>query len=171
MNGKYFIFSIFLIASVIILSAGAVAQDMAAEIKSLKGIEGVGVVIEEIDPEAQKDGLKRENLSDIVSQSLSGAGIKVLSGTQANASSGAPSLFVNLNTIKHSGGVYSFTVYLGLEQNVFLARNQDIQLKAPTWSVIGTGASLPEDLNSDVEKYVRILVDRFIKEYKAVNNK
>lgn len=66
---------------------------------------------------------------------------------------------------------YSFTVNLGLEQIVIPARNQDIKLRSPTWSVIGTGASLPEDLDSDIEKYVKILVDRFIEQYKSVNIK
>ncbi len=171
MSRKNFFVSIFLIASIFIISAGVIAQDLPAEIKSLKGIDGVGVEVEEMDTEALKDGLNGDALESIVTQSLSGAGIKVLSEASVSASKGAPSLFVSINTIKHSGGVYSFTVNLGLEQVVFLARNPDIKLKAPTWSVIGTGASLPEDLNSDVGKYVKILVDRFIEQYKSVNIK
>lgn len=171
MSRKNFFVSIFLIASVFIISASVIAQDLPSEIKSLKDIDGVGVEIEEIDPEAQKDGLNGEALASIVTQSLTAAGIKVLSEAEIHGSNGAPSLFVSINTIKHSGGVYSFTVNLGLEQIVFLARNQDIKLKAPTWSVIGTGASLPEDLDSDVGKYVKIQVDRFIEQYKSVNIK
>ncbi|MEQ9619290.1 MAG: hypothetical protein RIG61_08965 [Deltaproteobacteria bacterium] len=171
MFGRNFFVSIFLIVSVFIISASVAAQDLPKEIISLKGIDGVGVEIEEIDPDAQKDGLNGDELASTVTESLGGAGIKVLSKAELNGSVGAPSLFVNINTIKHSGGVYSFTVNIGLEQVVFLARNLDIKLEAPTWSIIGTGASLPEDLDSDVGKYVKILVDSFIEQYKLANTK
>lgn len=44
-----------------------------------------------------------------------------------------------------------------------------IEVTAPAWSALGTGAAPSEDLGEDVEKYVKLLADRFIEDYKAVN--
>ncbi len=169
MFGKKILCFCLMFALLMFTAAVGSSREAAPEIESMRGLGGIGVEIDEIDPEAVNDGLNGDKLLVTVTQALKGAGIKVVAKNELSAVKGTPSLFVNINTIKHSGGVYSFTVNIGLGQLVTLARDPGIKVIAPTWSVLGTGASLPEDLSTDVEKYVKLLVDRFVEDYKAVN--
>ena len=160
------LFSIFMM---LITAASVYSQQGIPETESLKGLGGIGVMIDDIDPVAVKDGLDADQLKSSVTEGLRNGGIKILDPTEMKSTSGQPRIVVYINTIKHSGGVYSFTVSVSLDQIVLLERNQQIKEIVPTWSVLGTGASLPEDLNEDINVYVKQLVGQFVKDYKQVN--
>lgn len=160
------LFSIFMM---LITAASVYSQQGIPETESLKGLGGIGVMIDDIDPVAVKDGLDADQLKSSVTEALRNGGIKILDPTEMKSTSGQPRIAVYINTIKHSGGVYSFTVSVSLDQIVLLERNQQIKEIVPTWSVLGTGASLPEDLNEDINVYVKQLVGQFVKDYKQVN--
>lgn len=171
MTGKAIVVILLMLISTAIPFTKSYSQGSVEEILSIKGIEGVGVRVDEIDPEAAADGLNGDKLSSAVSNALKKAGIKVLSAAESASAPGKPVLFVSVNTIKHTGDVYSFTVSLRLEQLVTLVRDQSIKMIAPTWSVLGTGASIPEGLGPDVEKYVGLMVQKFIEDFKQANSK
>jgi hypothetical protein len=162
---------ILLFVPAVITATDSYSQDEVAETESMKGVGGVGIRIDEVDPKAAADGLSKDKILSAVSNELKKAGIKVLSSAETAAAKGKPTLFVSINTIKHPGDVYSFTVSVSLDQLVMLVRNQKIQLMSPTWTVLGTGASIPENLGSDVEKYVQLMVQKFIDDFKEANPK
>jgi hypothetical protein len=160
---------ILLFVPVVITVTDSYSQDEVAETESMRGVDGVGIRIDEIDPKAAADGLNRDKILSAVSDELKKAGIKVLSSNETAQAKGKPTLYVSINTIKHPGDVYSFTVSVSLDQLVTLVRNQKRQLMSPTWSVLGTGASIPENLGSDAEKYVLLMVQKFIDDFKEAN--
>jgi hypothetical protein len=54
------------------------AQARNPVIGSLRGLQGVEVMVEDVDPEAERDGLTRNQLQVIVESELRKAGIKLL---------------------------------------------------------------------------------------------
>lgn len=162
---------IFLFVPAVITVTESYSQDEVAETESMKGVDGVGVRVDEIDPKAAADGLNKDKILSAVSDELKKAGIKVLSTAETTQAKGKPTLYVSINTIKHPGDVYSFTVSVSFDQLVTLVRNQKIQLMSPTWTVLGTGASIPANLGADAEKYVQLMVQKFIDDFKVANPK
>ena len=157
---------------VLILAAGAnsaYSQLVGSRAQTLTGIEGIAVSGEDISPVAQEDGLNKSLFVTQTIQELKSAGINVLTDQELNSAPGRPTLVISINTLKHAGGVYSYTVSLSLDQIVTLERNPAIRGAAPTWSVLATGACLPEELNTDVAAYVKRLVQQFIADFKLSN--
>jgi len=124
---------------------------------------------EDVSTVAANDGLNKSELVTDAIQGLKSSGIKVLTDQQISSAPGKPTLVISVNTLKHAGGVYSYTVSLSLDQTVYLERNAAIKLESPTWSVLATGACLPEELNTDVKTYVKLLLQQFIEDYKLTN--
>ena len=162
-------FAIFFILAGLTAVNTAYSQTGATRSQTLAGIEGIAVSGEEVDSEAVKDGLNKSGLVTQTIQDLKKAGVKVLTDQQLNSAPGRPTLVISVNTLKHAGGVYSYTVSLSLDQIVTLERDPAIRGAAPTWSVLATGACLPEELNADVRAYVKQLVEQFVKDYNLAN--
>ena len=89
----------------------AVARD------TLRGLDGVHVVVEELRPEAVDDGLSKEAIEEGVVQRLWDAGVRVLMEDQWTIAAGAPYLYLNVNAVK-SKDLYVYAVDLQLNQNV-----------------------------------------------------
>ncbi len=53
--------------------------------------------------------------------------------------------------------MYSFTFIVSLDQEVNLSRDLNLKGTASTWSVVATGAALPEDLDKLVAQYAEDL--------------
>ena len=161
------------LASLFVLMGSGIAysQDKVSETSSLKGIAAIGVVVDDVDRDAVNDGLNKPEIATAVIQQLKRGGVKVVTGNELASVPGQPRLVVYINTIKHSGGVYSFTVSLSLDQMMILQRDASMSMIAPSWSLLGTGASLPEDLNGDINEYTKLLVDQFIKDYNSANKR
>ena len=140
--------------------------------KSLVGLKGVGVVIEQVSSEAEKDGLSRSTLQTDVELKLRQAGILVLTEDDRLTTPGAPYLYLNANTLKLQSGLYAYDVELFLKQDVFLTRAPKMRITgATTWEASGvTGAVSPNSLGRLREK-VRDLVDEFVNAYLAANPK
>lgn len=50
--------------------------------------------------------------------------------------------------------MYSFTFIVSLDQEVNLSRDLNLKGTASTWSVVPTGAALPEDLDKLVGQFI-----------------
>jgi hypothetical protein len=161
--------ALFVLLAILVGSNAAYSQALNPGAQTLKGIEGIGVLGEEVSAEAVMDGLKKSELGTNTIQELKSAGIKALTDQQLNSAPGKPTLVISVNTLKHAGDVYSYTVSLSLDQKVFLERNPAMMIESPTWSVLATGACLPEELDASVKAYVKNLVQQFIKDYKSAN--
>ena len=160
-----------LIIMTFMVSNYSFSQGNSAEINTLKGLKstGIGVSVEQIDADAQADGLDKSKLLKTVTQKLKKSGIKVVSDNELSAIKGQPKLVVSINTVKQPGPIYIFTTAVDLNQIVVLDRNRGLTSISPTWTVLTTGGSLPEDLYNNVEASLVPMLDSFITDFKKAN--
>lgn len=173
MRAKGFVIGSVLVA-ILVLSVSWVCRECAGvddetSRPSLKGLDGLLVIVEDLGAEVERDGLTRDQLQADVELRLRKAGIRVVKRDDAAATPGAPYLYVNLNALKHPDvALYVYALGLELTQRVTLVRDPKITAFAVTWSVrrVGTiGAQRLGDLRSTVTDYV----DRFINAYLEQN--
>ena len=158
-----------LFISLLIISHDSFSQSNQAEINTLKGIKGIGVSVEDIDADAVAEGLNKDKLLQLITQKLKKSGVKVLTDLELRTVSGQPKLVLNINSIKQPGPIYIFTTTLDLTQIVLLERNKGLTAVSPTWTVLTTGGSLPEDLAATVQASVDPMLESFITDYKKAN--
>ncbi|MFQ5875317.1 MAG: hypothetical protein ACE5JL_16175 [Dehalococcoidia bacterium] len=144
----------------------------AGESRTLSGLFGVEVVVENIKPEAERDGLTRAALQTDVELRLRQAGIRVLTKTQGLRTPGRPWLYLNVSTLKRSDGSYAYHASLGLKEYVRLERAPSRVELAETWQTLGIiGTVGIQRLHTVVREAVRDMVDAFINAYLAANPK
>ncbi len=162
------------LALVMMAPVSLILADSELERATLVGLKGVEVVVEEVDPEAERDGLVKSTLQTEVELKLRQAGILVLSRTQAGSTPGNPWLYLRVSAVKGSGTLqrlYVFSVSLELNQIVRLDRNPSVITFARTWSARGFIGTVGAANLSSVRESVRDRVDEFINAYLAANPK
>lgn len=145
------------------------AQDSELRRTSVKGLTGVGVVIESLDADAEKYGLSKDQIQTVVELRLRMAGIKVLTRAQRLVTLENPFLLINLNTFKRQE-TYSYSLDISLHQWVRLERDPQISVPAHTWSVGMVGSVGSKNLNQ-VTDDIKDNVDKFINAWLSVNPK
>ncbi|MGE0823746.1 MAG: hypothetical protein AB7G75_03350 [Candidatus Binatia bacterium] len=145
-----------------------------AKQESLRGLKGIGVVIEPLQPETEQDGLTQSLIRTDVELALRQAGIHVLSQEESVSEPGSPYLYINLNTVK-SEVLYAFTSYLyslqvSFRQEVTLTRDPQIRVSAATWQS-GVLGSISASNLQNLRKTIRDSLDQFINDYLAANPK
>jgi hypothetical protein len=120
----------------------AFSYDGSLTRETLRGLQGIEVLMENIAPEAEPDGLTTRQVQTDVELRLRQSGIRVLSREEGRTTPGRPSLYINVNTSKRDGrGFYAYHVTVALNQDVWLARDLAIQsLETTTWSVSTVGS-------------------------------
>jgi hypothetical protein len=137
---------------------------------TLRGLPGVYVAVEALDPDVQQDGLTKATL-----QADAEAGIKVLSREEWAKTQGGPVCYIDVSIVQDVGltdvldfDLYAFEVSVELHQDVALVRDMAVKVLSPTWSAsyVGFTNTLPR-----IRTKVTELVERFINAYQAVNPK
>ncbi len=139
---------------------------------SLKGLKGVYVLTEDVNPDLIKYGLHRGSIQTEVETKLRRAGIKVLSKEECLEDPGMPYLCIRTNSKKYaSSGYYVFSVRVELVQKVILNRDKNISCSAVTWySSLFTGMIIAENAHQ-IKDTVKEGADKFIDDYLSVNPK
>jgi hypothetical protein len=135
--------------------------------QSLREVQGLEVVIGDLNPDAVKDGLNRSLLQADVGRMLSRAGINVVSREERLQTPGAPWLYVTVSTVKTKFGSHVYSVSVGLFQEALLASN-GISTSVQTWERGSFGMTRSEGLRR-IREAVTDLVGVFIKDYLAMN--
>jgi hypothetical protein len=162
--------------AVCVLPTGASAAGGKYEIASLKGLKGVGVVIEHIDSDGQAMGLSESDIRTDVELSLRVTGMKVLPTEEMVREPGAPYLYVVVLALPPiPSGTSAFTVVITLNQSIVLERkvpgdSEEPQTWLPgvsTWDyfMIGIGK------RPDVHSAIKTCVSKFLNDYLTVNPK
>jgi len=139
---------------------------------TLRGLQGVAVAVEGLEPEVEQLGLTSGALRTDTERQLRQYGIKVLSHQEQLATPGMPCLYVNVN-VKGAETVLpimAVSIQVELQQHVSLERDPTIHCVAGTWKTAGVGTVSRSKLGQ-VRDSVRDLVARFINDYLAVNPK
>jgi hypothetical protein len=167
---------IFLVVCMWILMGGsvAIAVDSAATRETLRGLPGVYVIVEEMQPNIQKyavkPGLTREQLQKDIESRLKERGIKALSRDEWTKTPGKPVLYLSVNTHETEKYQYAYDIKMELQQVVKMEANPKINALAATWSMNMTGMANIGTLNI-IKGDVEVLLGRFQQAYWAVNNK
>lgn len=164
----------FLIVAGISLTLGSpvFSIDGKSNRATLRGLKGVGVLVEHLLPEIEKEGLNRDQLQTSVESKLRKAGIKVLTKEESFIAPGEPHLYVNINVniAKTESDIYPYSIDLLLIQRVSLLRDPKLTSYAITWSTGGVG-SIGKTVVRELGESVEAMVDVFIKTYLAENPK
>lgn len=142
--------------------------------KTLAGIQGIHVKVEELQPNIQKYAsrfnITQEQLRKDVTLKLEKAGIPVLAPEKWLKTTGRPLLYVNVNTHETEKYWYAFDINIQVMQIVSLESNPNLKTMADTWSISMIGIANIGTLNT-IRDNVGNLVDRFVNVYLSVNSK
>lgn len=141
------------------------------QLRSLRGLEGIGVVIETLQSDAELIGLTKSQLQTDIESQLGNARIRVLTEEERLKTKGTPYLYVNVNSVLFRQiSSYGYNIYVALQQDVRSERNPSADvLSACTWIYGITGGVETSKLVEEIRKDVGALVDRFINDYLTVN--
>jgi hypothetical protein len=137
--------------------------------ETLRGLQGVLVVIEGIREDAEADGLKTEDLQTHVELTLVKAGLRVLPHEEWRTVPGRPWLYVSVNTIRYLAS-YFFSVDVQLKQDISLVRSPAITSSSSTWELGSIGYVDTEGLCAKILDSVDGYLDRFITDFRAANS-
>jgi len=170
MNGRRQLILVLLLGLSWLCTSSALAAE--APWASLRGLKGVGVVVEELTPDAKRGGLLEEQLRMDVEWRLRKAGIIVLSGANLRRAPGVPYLSVSVGALQGKGRLAPLFVYsakVELKQGVTLVREDSLNVSAATWVLSGVSMIGSSRFRKGVHGRVASYVDRFISDYLAVN--
>jgi hypothetical protein len=120
------------------------------------------VVVENLKPDVERDGLNASTLQTDVELKLRQAGIRVEETTAY--------LYVRVTTLKREA-MYAYSMTANLSQHVVLVRDPAISANAVTWNALGGIGMVGSARLSVIRDYVRDVVDEFVNAYLAANPK
>ena len=147
------------------------AQRLKHDIESLRGLKGVHVVTEFIQPNLKEEGLERDQIQTDIELKLQSAGIKVLTLEEWENESGWPYLYFNVTGLQdNKSGLYAINIRFSLRQIVYLERDSKVVIEAETW--YNEYLLLVEVIELVfIRDSIKDGVDKFIKDYLSVNPK
>lgn len=154
------------------LVSSALAINGRSNRATLRGLKGVGILVEQLPPEVEREGLVRNQLQMEAESKLRMAGIKVLTREECLKTPGEPYLYININVniAKTESDIYPYTIDVMLIQKVSLLRTPEQITYAVTWSTGGVG-SIGKPILSQLRDNVEEMVDLFINAYLGENPK
>jgi hypothetical protein len=152
------------------------AENVPATRISLKGLGGVAIRVEPIDPQAQRDGLLAQDVQLAVRSQLDKAGISVLTPRQQQLLPRKPCLRISVATSKLSTGEHLYSIQVEVLQWVASLANPTatvttaMPMPAQTWSATQMfGIAPAAQIKQDARDAVRAMVDEFIDAYGKAN--
>ncbi|MBT4485710.1 MAG: hypothetical protein HOC71_18740 [Candidatus Latescibacteria bacterium] len=160
------------IAIILLFSSVVYGQTIVESDKeTLKYIMSVNVLVEDLNPDIEEDGLNKISIQTDVESSFFMEDIKVLTEHEwlKGKEYGNPFLYVKVSNLKDESGIYSYFVTVKFVQAVHLVRYPKIICLAPTWESTGVFGTVGEDNVDSIRIDVKDQVDEFINDYLAVN--
>jgi hypothetical protein len=141
--------------------------------RTISGLKGVNITVEELQPNilkyAQKTGFTKEQIQKDVEIKLKSIGIKVFALNEWLNAPGRPMLYINVNTHEFDKYLYAYDIKFELRQVVFLEANPSIKTMAVCWSTNMTGIANIGTLNS-IRNNIGKMTDIFIEAYRSANS-
>ena len=150
----------------------ALGLDSEPNRQTLRGLQGVKVLVEDLGSDIERLGLTKAQLTVDTETKLRKAGIKVLTQEECLQTPGEPYLYVNINinTGKPGDDKYSYSIDIGVIQNVLLQRDPRTKSYSVTWSTGGVGIVEKESVGS-LRTSVDEVVNLFVTAFDSVNPK
>jgi hypothetical protein len=138
------------------------AGDALIDRATLKGLKVIGVIVDTIDPELEKNGVTRSLVLTRMLARLSADRVKV----EPNA---AEFLGLRITGVRSGHGPFAVSMTLGLYQPVLLSRDHEIRTSTQTWEVesvlLADSKVLPNACGESAED----LIDHFGTAFHATN--
>lgn len=150
--------------------ANAASEGVSTD-KPLTGLKGVWVCIENIDPDAKKDGLDPDQLKVAVELRLHKAGITVFDKINSDGNDSMATLDVNVKTSKDDSGLYRYSLLLNVTESVNLLRPTKCVTDATTWSTLDYGTVGASKMAPSLCQEIDDQVSKFANDYLAQNPK
>jgi hypothetical protein len=159
-----------MLAVFVISDPYAHAQDDETTRPTLRGLQGIFVYVEPLNPQIEQSGLIKSQIQTDTESQLKSAGIRVLTKEDFLKGSGHPYLYVNVNIsmLKTQITRYLFYIRIELNQEVLLVRAPHTKVSTVTWSAGGWGIDFSLD---NIRQTVKTQVDKFISAYFTENPK
>lgn len=164
---KISIVSISLVIWLIPVFAFAQTTTLPDRVQSLKGLEGVYILVE-LNEEIKEAGFTDQSVKSDIEKILNNAGVKIIDINELRNTPGNPYLQLSTFGYEMKTGGYACALLLGLKQDVILKRDMEIPGEATTWSSLweitfskGNMAHLPET--------VRNMTNLFVTDYRTAN--
>jgi len=151
--------------TLLVLPAGlAVGGDSALDRATLRGLKGINIVVDPLDPELLRDGLSPTALRIRMEDRLRNAGIPI----DSNATE-----FLGLHIVAvHARRMpVGMCLALALYQPVVLSRDNKIRTATGTWNVETVMMSGEKVVQPSANSSLEELVDEFIRAWQSVNPK
>jgi hypothetical protein len=149
-------------ALLLLPSATNAAGDAPIDRATLKGLQAVGVVIDTIDSELEKNGVTRALVLTRMLARLSADRIKV-------EPSAAEFLGLRITAVRSGHGPFAISMTLGLYQPVQLSRDREVRTSTQTWEVESVLLAEPKVLATACSESAEDLIDRFGTAFHATN--
>jgi hypothetical protein len=158
------------------LPNNATAEDNPTTRLSLTGLPGVRLVVGNIAPDAQRDGLSEEKIREQASARLGKGGIRVLSAEMQRQTPRRPALHVNVATSRLETDEYLYSIHVELIQWVALLENGGRPISAATpvpaktWSTPNLFGIAPADeVRAHADDAIATMLDEFVKAWRQAN--
>jgi hypothetical protein len=153
-----------LLLALALSSGGAKA---AVGIKTLRGIDKIKVVVEDLTSASSNPGVSEDSLRDQIELELKRIGIKLVNSDDLLV----PILYLSLTTQK-TDGAHDFVLHMELLQAVTLARDPAIKASsATTWSTFRFARVDAVEFAKKVRTLLSLILEDFLADYQAVNPK
>jgi hypothetical protein len=159
------------LAFALLVAEGAAAAQMfvATGRDTLRGLPGVEIVVENLSPEVERDGLTGALIRADVERRLRAAGIRVYASQSENPSPAKPYLYVHVNALKvPSQEAYVIGLQVHLRQTLRSPVTSSNIVNAMTWdahNLLVVPAAGLRGVIGEIGAYV----DRFVSDWIAVH--
>ena len=135
---------------------------------TLRGLIGVEVLVEPLQPEVERNGLTAASIRSDVEQQLRAGGITIYPSQVANTSPAKPYLYVHLNAVALQTGMLAIGVQLQLRQTLRSPVTGSNVVNAMTWDQENVVAVEGTSLDA-VRMELRDYVGTFVRDWVAVH--
>jgi hypothetical protein len=138
------------------------AGDSELDRATMRGLKAVNVVIDRIDPQLPKEGVRPADLQARIESKLKDAGIAL--NPEANEFVG-----LQITAVRDKRGPYALSFTVGLYQPVLLSRDRNARTVTKTWEVETILMADPKVLQKASIESVDDLAARFVAAWRTVN--
>lgn len=158
-----------LMLATIALAISVTAAPDVTEDESLRGINGIMVIVERLHPDAEATGLDRETLDAVVRDGLQKAGIRIYSADERMADERRPYLYVNCNVMRAGGSAdfVAFSLDIEVHQRVTLASGEHAQ--SLTWAKSYLGIQSTDRAAQQIRHVLAGYITQFTDTHKKAN--
>ena len=138
------------------------AGDEALDRATLRGLKSIGVVIDRIAPELEKQGFNSSSFQSHIEERLRAANVPV-------AADATEFLGLRVLPVRGNRGPVAICLSIGMYQQVTLARDPKIKTATQTWEVETVMMAQPNYVYNASLESIDELIGRFVSAWRSAN--